>query len=630
VKHSDEHFDVVVIGAGHAGVEAAAAAGRIGAKTALLTHRFDRIGEMSCNPAMGGLGKGHLVREVDALDGLIARASDRAGLQFRMLNRSRGPAVRGPRAQIDRDLYRVSMQELVANAQNVTIVEGEATALIFQNDVVSGVMVSDVTGLGVTALGSRAISACAVVLTTGTFLGGVMHAGEKQTSGGRFGDPASILLADQLRRLELISGKLKTGTPARLKRRSIDFSTLTEQRGDDCPEPFSFLTGKIAQSQVSCYVTKTNPRAHQLIKQNLDRSAMRSGAINGVGPRYCPSIEDKVERFSDRPSHNVFLEPETRDGEVIYPNGISTSLPHAVQLAFMREIQGLEKVEVTRYGYAIAYDYIDPREVTASLELKKAPGLFLAGQIIGTTGYEEAAALGLVAGLNAARRVEGKSEVHFSRQDSYIGVMIDDITTKGVTEPYRMFTSRAEHRLFLRADNADERLTPLGNAVGVVSRNRWNHYLDVKHMLDQARDALKATTVSPKEMEALGLVAGKDGRRRSLYALLSHPRMTISNLEPLLQNVGPLHSRLKARLEAEALYACFLSRQTEEVAIMRSAQRLKLPLSLDYFSISSLSTEQKEKLSRVKPTNLDQARRIEGMTPAALVALSPYATRSAT
>ncbi len=615
MKQSDEHADVVVIGGGHAGVEAAAASGRLGARTLLATHRFDRIGEMSCNPAMGGLGKGHLMREVDALDGLIARASDEAGIQFRLLNRSRGPAVRGPRAQIDRDLYRTVMQRMILEAPNVTVIEGEVAALIMAGNVVEGVVLAD----------GREIRAGAVVLTAGTFLRGVMHVGAAQEAGGRFGDPAAISLADQLRALDLKIGRLKTGTPARLVGGTIDRQALEEQPGDADPEPFSFMTERIAQEQVPCLVTATNPTVHAIIERNLEKSAMRVGAIEGAGPRYCPSIEDKIERFKDRDSHNVFLEPETRSGALYYPNGVSTSLPKDVQAAFLRAMRGLDQVEIARYGYAIEYDFVDPREVTIGLEAKVAPNLFLAGQILGTTGYEEAAALGLLAGLNAARRASGQEAASFGREEAYLGVMVDDLTTRGVTEPYRMFTSRAEHRLSLRADNADERLTPVGAALGLVGFARRTAFDAQTEALALARRELDDVRASRSDAAAMGIDVNQDGRRRTLAELLGYPGVTIAQIAPLAPRSAALSSRLQAKLEAEALYAGFIARQAGEAALMAKARRLKLPSDLDYSLVGSLSAEQREKLARIRPTTLDQASRIEGMTPAALTALAPFA-----
>lgn len=607
--------DVVVIGGGHSGTEAVTAAGRLGARAVLITHRADRIGEMSCNPAMGGLGKGHLIREVDALDGLIGRASDAAGIQFRLLNRSRGPAVRGPRAQIDRDLYRAVMQGLVAEAPNVSIIEGEAARLLIENQRVVGVALAD----------ERFIGASAVVITAGTFLRGIMHIGAEQECGGRFGDPAAQTLADQLRSLDLPIGRLKTGTPARLIGASIDKAALDLQPGDEEPEPFSFLTERLDVDQVPCLVTATTPAAHAVIERNLDRSAMRLGAIEGVGPRYCPSIEDKIERFRDRGSHNVFLEPETRDGALYYPNGVSTSLPRDVQDSFLRAIPGLERVEVARYGYAIEYDYVDPRAVYPTLELKALGGLFLAGQILGTTGYEEAAALGLLAGLNAARRAAGSDGHIFGRHEAYIGVMVDDLTTRGVTEPYRMFTSRAEHRLSLRADNADERLTPFAIRTGLAGSTRRASFEATEKALAPARRELQETMLAAVEAESIGIATNRDGRRRTLVELLGYPGVDLARLQPFAPVATALSPRLRAKLEADGIYAGLLDRERTELGLMARAHAMRLSESLDYTKIASLSTEQRQKLSEIRPKSLAQAARIEGMTPAATLVLASYA-----
>ena len=614
MKHSMERYDVIVIGGGHAGCEAAAASARLGARTALITHRADRIGEMSCNPAMGGLGKGHLIREVDALDGVIGRASDAAGIQFRLLNRSRGPAVRGPRAQCDRQLYRAFMQTEMAETPGLDVLEDEVIGVFLRDERVAGVETA--------RLGS--VGAGAVVLTTGTFLRGIMHVGDSQRPGGRVGDASSVALADQIRAAGFRVGRLKTGTPARLRSDSIDFSGLTEQPGDADPEPFSMLTERIETPQISCWITETNAGTHEIIRANLDRSAMYGGHIDGVGPRYCPSIEDKVVRFAEKASHNVFLEPETLDGALIYPNGISTSLPTDAQEAFIRSIRGLERAEIAQSGYAIEYDFIDPTELDPTLETRRLRGLYLAGQIIGTTGYEEAAALGLMAGANAALAVSGAAAFLISRAEGYTGVLIDDLVTKGVTEPYRMFTSRAEFRLRLRADNADERLTEKGDAVGLIGSGRRAAHAVAMKSLEALRRRLTQATITPHQAEALGVRMNKDGNARSLLDFLSYPSVDfalLSGVEPVLASWP---ERLRARIEAETVYRGYLSRQNAEAALLDKERNLLLPDDIDYRSLSSLSTEIKERLSRVRPRDLAQLRRIEGVTPAAITALSPY------
>lgn len=619
VKQSGMAYDIIVIGAGHAGCEAAHAAHRMGAKVALVTHRFDRIGEMSCNPAMGGLGKGHLIREVDALDGLIARASDAAGLQFRVLNRSRGPAVRGPRVQCDRDLYRSFMQAEIAAAEGVTVIEGEAIGLLLSKDSVCGIEMAD----------GAAVTATKVVLTAGTFLQGVIHIGDERRSAGRVGDAAAIPLARQLNEAGFTLGRLKTGTPPRLDGATVAWTELDEQEGDATPEPLSMLTEQIDTPQLSCFVSATTEETHKIIHDNLDKSAMYAGYIKGVGPRYCPSIEDKIVRFKDRSSHNVFLEPETRSAAVIYPNGVSTSLPRDTQQAFVRSMKGLQNAEILQYGYAIEYDFIDPRDVYPTLETKKINGLYLAGQIIGTTGYEEAAALGLIAAVNAVLALDGSDPYVPTRDRSYMGVMVDDLTRVGVTEPYRMFTSRAEYRLTLRADNADQRLSGDGERLGLLTECRKQAVAAFLSDLDQVKQQLEQSSVTPHEASAAGVTMKKDGGRRSLLALLSHPDMAFSDLSKFGVDVAAIPSRVQSRLEADAVYQGFIDRQQQEIADLTADDHFSLPKDLDFSQISALSAEEREKLARIKPMTLGQARRIEGVTPAAIISLMPYAKRSA-